>query len=81
VFASVGLCAFMARRTLQGMDASGMVQQRHGRIQINPLGDSVMPRLCVPPFVKGITINFMVRLDARYYRNADADTLGWLMYC
>ena len=77
---SVGLYAFMTRRTLQGIDASGMAQQRHRRIQTNPLGASVMPRLCVPPFVKGITINFMVRLDARHYRNADADTLGWLMY-
>jgi len=56
------------------------VQQRHRRIQINPLGSSVMSRLCVPPFVKGTTINFMVRLDAKHYRNADADTLEWLMY-
>ena len=56
------------------------VQQRHGCLQVNPLGVSVMPRLGVAVLDKDAAITFALRLDAQHHRNAEPDIMGWIVY-
>ncbi len=59
---------------------SQKVQQRHGRLQINPPGASVMLRLRVAVFDKDAAIAYTLRLDAKHHRNAEPDRMNWAEY-
>jgi len=50
---------------------SQKAQQRHGRLQTNPSGTSVVLRLCVVALAKDAAIDFTLRLDAKHHRNAE----------
>jgi hypothetical protein len=56
------------------------MQQRHGRLQINSPGASVVLRLHVPVFDKDAAIAFALRLELEHHNNAETGTLNWLMY-
>jgi len=56
------------------------VQQRHGGLQINPAGASVMLRLGVAVLDKDAAIAFTLRLDAKHHRNAESVKMMWTVY-
>jgi len=56
------------------------VQQRHGGLQTNPTGASVILRPGVAVLDKDAAIAFTLRLDAKHHRNAESINLTWSVY-
>ncbi len=59
---------------------SQKAQQRHGRLQTNPSGASVVLRLCVVALAKDAAIGFTLRLDAKLHRGAELANIMWSVY-